>query len=214
MSIRILLADDLAMVREGIRLLIEHQPEFSVVADTGDGADAVRQVVALRPDILVMDLSLPGLSGLEVARQVRAQAPGVKIVVLSMHLTEAIVQEALALGILGFVHKESAGQELMTAMRHAMRGERYFCHTVAAAPQSGSGNQPGGDVPLLRRLSRRERDILRMIAEGQTNQQMAEQLQLSPKTVETYRYRMMGKLDIHNQVNLMLFALRCGLGKM
>jgi DNA-binding NarL/FixJ family response regulator len=213
MPIRVLLADDHAIVREGLRLLLERAGGLQVVGEAAHGLQAVRQAKTLKPDVALMDAAMPELNGIEAAAQIRLECPATQVVILSMHSSAEHVQRALQAGARGYVLKESAGTEVVAAVRAVQAGRRYFgrglAETVAddcLRPEQGSG--PRSPLELL---SLRERQVLQMVVEGKTSAQVASKLFLSVKSVETYRCRIMAKLDLHDVPSLVKFALRHGL---
>ncbi len=205
-SIRIVLADDHAVVRSGLRLLLDGESEeFEVVAEAGDLDSARRYVRGHHPDVLVLDLNMPGGSSLEAIPDIRAECPETQIVVLTMQQEPAYARHALGAGALGYVLKEAADAELVEAVRRAAAGERYLNPRlgarVAAEPPPG---QPDG-------LSEREVEVLRLIALGHTNGEIAEQLYLSVRTVETHRAHIQQKLNLSSRAELVGYALKRGL---
>jgi two-component system, NarL family, response regulator NreC len=200
-TIRIVLADDHGVVRGGLGLLLEAQEGFEVVAQAGDVDGARRYVLGHHPDVLVLDLNMPGGSSLEAIPVIRDQSPDTQIVVLTMQQEPAFAREALAAGALGYVLKEAADEELVEAVRRAAAGESYLNPRlgarIAAAPPPGP---PGG-------LSEREMDVLRLIARGYTNAEIAKQLYLSVRTVETHRFHIQQKLGLTTRAELVGFAI-------
>jgi DNA-binding NarL/FixJ family response regulator len=213
MSIRVLLADDHTIVREGLRLLLEGQGDISVVAEAADGREALRQTLRLDPDVVIMDIAMPELNGIEATRQIRHERPSVRVVILSMHVTTEYIYRALDAGALGYVLKESAGAELVTAVRAVYAGERYLCTKISEQVVDDylRLRQAGESADPLDRLSSREREILQLVAEGKSSAEVAGVLCLSPKTVETYRSRLMAKLGVTELAGLVKLALQRGL---
>lgn len=210
MTIRILVADDHAIVRDGLRLLIQTQPDFVVVGEAGNGRDAVARVCRLRPDVVLLDIAMPELNGIEAARRIGARSPATKVVILSMYGTSEHFHQAIRAGAVGFIVKESAGVEVIQAIRAAHAGQRFFSEAFLpylSDPHCHPGFQSGGNTPL-ERLSGREREILQLVVEGKTSAAIAADLGLSPKTVETYRSRLMVKLGVQNVPQLVKFALQ------
>jgi two-component system response regulator NreC len=203
--IRIVLADDHGVVRSGLRLLLDAEQDFEVVAEAGDADAARRRVLGQRPDVLVLDLNMPGGSSLETIPVVRQQSPQTQIVVLTMQQETAFAREALGAGALGYVLKEAADEELVEAVRRAAAGESYLNPRlgarIASEPPPGP---PGG-------LSERETDVLRLIALGHTNAEIGEQLYLSVRTVETHRAHIQQKLGLSTRAELVGYALEKGL---
>jgi len=207
MPIRIILADDHAVMRDGLRLLLDAQPDLRVVGEAANGREAVRQVAAHCPDVLIMDIAMPELNGMEATGQVRAKCPNTQVVMLSMYSTDEYIVRALQAGAIGYVLKEAAGSDVVAAVRAAYAGRPYFSPKVAEA-LAGKGHL--GASPLAS-LSVREREILQLTVEGHSSAQIAQMLALSTKTIETYRSRMMRKLGIHDLLGLVKFALQHGM---
>jgi DNA-binding NarL/FixJ family response regulator len=207
-TIRILIADDHAVVAEGLRSLIEAQSDMEVVGLAGNGREAVRQTLGKKPDVVVMDNAMPELNGIEAARAIRERGEHTRVVMLSMHSTGAHVHRALKAGANGYVLKESVGRDLVDAIRTVHAGRRYLSKPLA----DDLLDRLVSDVPEdpLSRLSARERHVLQMIAEGHSVVDIAGKLSLSRKTVETYRWRMMEKLDLHDVAGLIKFAIQHG----
>lgn len=213
MPIRIFLADDHGVVRDGLRSLLDAQPEMQVIGDAANGREAVHQVRQLKPDVVVMDIAMPELNGIEATRQIRETCPSTQVVVLSMHSTAEYIFRAYEAGAQGYLLKESAGTEVVDAVRAVSTGSRYLSRHIAGTVLDDYVHQrqiAQADNPL-ERLSRREREILQLLAEGKSNGQVATLLSLSPKTVETYRSRLMQKLGIGNLSSLTKFAIQHGL---
>ncbi len=210
MTIRVFLADDHGVVREGLRLLLESQQDITVVGESADGLEAVRDTLRLRPDVVVLDIAMPGLNGIEAARQIHIELPECKAIMLSMYVSNEHVYRALEAGARGYVVKESAGEELIQAIRTVYVGERHLSPRISEELivdylQQRSG---AGDEDPMAELSPREREILPLVAEGRSSIEIGELLALSPKTVETYRSRMMHKLGMSNLAELIKFAIR------
>jgi two-component system response regulator NreC len=208
--IRVMLADDHQVLREGLRALLESQADMRVVAEAGTGEEAVRLCRVAKPDVVVMDLGMPGMSGLDAIREIRRQRPEVRIVVLSMHGGREIVLQAIQAGSDGYVPKSSAHASLLQAIRVVHSGQRFLHPTAATAVVDELLNEHR-EVKLLERLSKREIEVLRWTAMGFTSREVGQRLSLSPKTVETYRQRAMEKLDLNNRSDVIRFALRAGL---
>lgn len=199
-SISIVLADDHAVVRSALRMLLEAEAGFEVVAEAGDGDAAVRYVRGHKPEILILDLNMPGGSSLERVPEIRQASPGTRIVVLTMQEDPAFAREAMRAGVLGYVLKDAADDELVKAVRLAARGETYLQPALgarlAAEPAKGEGE-----------LSERELEVLRLIALGHTNAEIAEQLYLSVRTVESHRAHIQQKLGLSTRAELVKYAL-------
>ena len=210
---RIVLADDHQVVREGFRALLQAQPDFEIVGETGDGLEAVRMVEKQKPHILVVDLMMPGLNGLEVARQVTQRSPRTRIVVLSMHANEAYVLEALKNGACAYVLKDASAAELVRAVREALAGRRYLSPPLSepAIDSYIQRARTSASLDLYDTLTNREREVLQLAAEGHTNAEIATRLFISPRTVETHRANVMHKLGLRSQTELVRYALERGI---
>lgn len=211
--ITVFLADDHGVVRDGLRSILEAQPDLSVVGTAGDGRLAVHQVQQLRPDVVVMDIAMPALNGIEATQRIRDTCPDTEVVILSVHATTEHIYRALEAGARGYLLKESAGQEVVDAVRAAHAGRRFLSQQITENVIDGYLRQRQ-DVPArspLERLSPREREILQLVMEGKSSAEIAETLYLSPKTVETYRSRLMQKLGVGDLPGLVKFAIQNGL---
>ncbi len=206
-TIRIVLADDHAVVRSGLRLLLENESDFEVVAEAGDAESAERYVRGHHPAVLVLDLNMPGRPSLEAIPDIRKNSPETEIVVLTMQQEPAFARHALSAGAIGYVLKEAADDELVEAVRRAARGESYLNPRLGARLASEPAPGPPDD------LSEREVDVLRLIALGHTNAEIAEQLFLSVRTVETHRAHIQQKLNLSSRAELVGYALKRGLIK-
>jgi two-component system response regulator NreC len=204
-ALRIALADDHAVVRAGIRLLLEAVEGWAVVAECGDADAAVRAVRDVRPDVLVLDLTMPGRSSLDTLRELRTLHPATRVVILTMTADHAVAREALARGAAAYVLKEAADSELIEAVRRAAAGGAYLDPAIGALVATA----PRPTTP--HRLSDRELDVLRLIALGNTNAEIAEQLSLSVRTIETHRSHILGKTGAKTRAQLVDYALRAGL---
>ncbi len=209
--IRIVLADDHSVVRQGLRALLEAEPDFSVVGEAGDGPEAIRLVERWRPDALVLDLALPGLSGIEVARQVRQRAPQTRIVVLSMHAAQAYVSDALSAGAHAYVLKKSTSADLGQAIREAFAGRRYLSPPLSEHSIDEYLDKAKSTLDPYQTLTPREREVLHMAADGLTSAQIATRLSISPRTAEMHRSHLMRKLGLHSQTDLVRYAVQKGL---
>jgi DNA-binding NarL/FixJ family response regulator len=207
MTIRVLIADDHGVVAEGLRHLVEAQPDMEVVAVVQDGREAVRMAGEAGPDVVLMDLSMPELNGADATRAIVQRDPRCRVIVLSMYAEREYVRRALKAGAIGYVVKRSAAKELVDAIRCAHAGERYLSPRVADVLLEG----PEERADPLGKLSAREREVLQLIAEGRTGAEIAERLALSQKTVETYRARLIEKLGIRDVPGLVRFAIQSGL---
>lgn len=205
MSIRIVLAEDHRIVREGLRSLLREAQDHEVVGETGDDLEIEPLVAQQRPDVLVADLVLPGLNGIEATRRVRKRHPETRVVVLSMHADEPFVVEALAAGASAYVLKDTTATELVRAIAEAVAGRRYLSAALAATiPGAERGRPAEGDRYAA--LTDREREVLQLVAEGLTSRAIAERLGLSPRTVESHRANIMAKLRIPSTANLVRFV--------
>jgi DNA-binding NarL/FixJ family response regulator len=213
MCIRIFLADDHAVVRDGLQALLEHQPDLKVVGTAGDGRQAVVGVEKLRPDVVVMDISMPELNGVDAAAEILRTCPATKIIMLSVHKTSEHIFQALKAGAHGYIVKESAGLEVVQAIRAVHMGRRFLSERVSETVASEFVRlSEGTNTPSpLERLSHREREVLQLVAEGHANSAIATRLSLPVKTVETYRSRLMEKLGVANASGLIRFAIAHGL---
>jgi DNA-binding NarL/FixJ family response regulator len=210
--ITIVLADDHHVVRQGLRALLEAEPGFSVVAEAADGLAAADLVERLKPNVLVLDLMMPRLSGLEVARQVRRRSPQTRVVVLSMYANEAYVLEALRNGVAGYVLKESTAADLVHAVREAVAGRRYLSHPLSERAIELYVQKAQATTPdIYETLTSREREVMHLVAEGYSNADIAARLSITRRTAETHRARVMRKLGLRNQVELIRYALRRGI---
>jgi DNA-binding NarL/FixJ family response regulator len=209
MTIRVLLADDHAIMREGLRALLATSAEISVVGEVGNGRDAVRRTDELEPDVLVMDVAMPDLNGIEAASLVRARRPKTRIVMLSMHSSTEHVYRAFQAGADGYVLKESAAAEVIAAVLAVHAGQRYL--SPALRELSGATIPDAGRASPLGSLSTRERQVLQLVVEGKSSAEIARTVHLSPKTVETYRSRLMKKLGVSDVPSLVKFAIQHGL---
>lgn len=208
--IRILLADDHTVLRDGLKALINDEPDLAVVAEAETGAEAVKLLLAVHPDVIVMDLGMPGMSGLEAITQIRQMGLKVKIVVLSMHVSPEIVVQTIRAGCDGYVPKSTAHTSLLHAIREVVKGRPYL-HPIATSIVVDELTLKQDRKQLLKILSERELDVLKQTAHGFTGREIAENLSLSPKTVETYRQRAMAKLQLERRSDLIQFALEAGL---
>jgi DNA-binding NarL/FixJ family response regulator len=210
--IRILLADDHAVLRTGLRMLIGSQRDLEVVGEASGGDEAVRKATTLRPDVALVDISMPGTGGIKAIERIRQAAPATRILVLTMHDVPAYLRAAVAAGASGYVVKRAADSDLLAAIRDVHRGRTALDPTLAARVVHGSLRRrgPAGPTPTAI-LSQREREVLELVAQGFTNQQIADHLGLSVKTVETYRARLVEKLGLQSRAELVRYALDSGL---
>jgi DNA-binding NarL/FixJ family response regulator len=210
--ITIVLADDHGIVRQGLHALLKAEPDFQVVGEAGDGIEALDLVKKLNPDVVVLDLMMPGLNGLEVARQLSKQTPRAKIIILSMYDDEGFVLEALSNGAAAYVLKDKGSSELIRAVREVQSGHRYLSPPLSdRAIEVYKQMTKVGTMDKYETLTSREREVLHLSAEGHTNNEIAIRLGISVRTAETHRSRLMHKLDIHTQADLTRYALRRGI---
>ena len=209
-TIRVLVADDHSLVRAGIRSLIENVEGAEVVAETGDGHEALRLIEQQRPNVALLDVAMPGLNGIEVAARAAKIAPACRVIILSMYATQEYVRRALQVGAAGYLLKDAGVAELEGAIKAVARGEMFLSPAVSKSVIEGYV-RPVTAVSELDRLASRHREILQLIAEGQTTKEIAEKLKIGVRTVETHRAELMARLDIHDVAGLVRFAIRHGL---
>lgn len=215
--VRVLLADDHAVLRAGLRALLNAEPDIEVVGEAADGAEAVEQVEALHPDVVVMDLAMPGTNGLTAIGEIATRFLDTKILVLTMHAEEQYILRVIRSGGSGYVLKSAADTELIEAIRQIHAGKAYLYPDAARVlmehyqRDEAEGKEAGEATDSLDLLSPREREVLELTALGYSSREIGAQLYISPKTVDTYRRRLMDKLDLHHRVDLLQYALRKGL---
>ncbi|HWW93563.1 MAG TPA: response regulator transcription factor [Vicinamibacteria bacterium] len=209
--IRILLADDHTLVRAGIHGLLQGLPGVEVVGEAGDGQEALRLADALRPDVVLMDVGMPGLNGLEVAGRLATLDASIRVIILSMHTSEEYVLRALRAGCAGYLLKASAVAELEVAVRAVARGESYLSPAVSKRVVDDYVSRTGGATDPLDALTPRQREILQLAAEGHSSKEIAERLGVSYRTVEAHRAQLMERLGVHDLAGLVRFAVRVGL---
>jgi DNA-binding NarL/FixJ family response regulator len=211
-TFRILIADDHEIVRQGIRSLLEAHPGWEVSGEAKDGREAVELSKALRPDLVLLDIGMPTLNGLDAARQILANCPLTRVLVLTMHDSEQVVRDVLAAGARGFLLKSDAGRDLLTAVEALQRHSTFFTSRVAELVLEGYLNPHRISESIGRnRLTPREREVVQLLAEGKTSKEVAMVLNLSVKTTETHRTNIMRKLDLHSVADLTLYAVRNGI---
>ncbi len=212
-DLRILLGDDHAILRQGLRRILEDRPGWTVVAESANGRDIVRDALALQPDVAVLDVAMPLLNGIEATRQIVRRAPDVKVLVLSMHSDEAYVMQAMQAGAKGYVLKESAAAELLDAVAAVAAGKAFFSPAVAELMLDDYVRTRAnkGVVDRYDLLSEREREVLQLVAEGLSSKEIADVLSISPATVETHRTHVLQKLALRNTAEVVLFAARRGI---
>lgn len=209
--IRVALADDHHLVRQGIRALLEKDAEIEVIGEAENGQEAVQLVEKLKPDVLVMDVAMPRLNGLEAASRVLSSTEKTKVVMLSMYSDETLVRQAVRNGVSGYLLKRSVSEELLLAIRAAVRGETYLSPGVSKAVLTDLLEKEAGEFGLHELLTPREREVLQLIAEGNTNSEMAVKMSISEKTVEKHRASLMSKLEVHDAAALVRLAIKHGL---
>lgn len=210
--ITIVLAEDHQVVRQALRVLLEAEPDLAVVGEVGDGLKVAGVVGRLKPDVLIVDLVMPGLHGLEIMRRVRRQAPEVRVVVLSMYLDEAYVAEALRSGAVAYVAKMARGTELVKAVHHVMAGRRYLSPPLCERAVAGyEARTKGGTLDPYQMLTPREQEVLHLAAEGYRNVEIAARLAISVRTVESHRAHLMQKLGLRTPAGLIRYALQRGI---
>lgn len=210
--ITLLLVDDHQIVRQGLRVLLEREDDVQIVGEAGDGLEAVRQIENLQPDVVILDLTIPKLSGLEVLRQIGKAAPDTRVIVFSVHASEPYVVEALKHGVSGYVLKDAPTEELVRAVREIVAGRHYLSPPLSERIIQGYLESIQTDeLDAYETLTRREREVLHLVAEGHTNPKIAGLLSISPRTVEDHRSRLMRKLRLDSQIDLVRYALQRGI---
>jgi DNA-binding NarL/FixJ family response regulator len=210
MTIRVFLADDHAVVRDGLRLVLQAHPDIEVVGEASDGRSAVTGIRRLLPDVVIMDIAMPQSNGIEATTRLHELVPTAKVVILSMHSSTEHIFRSLRAGARGYLLKESAGAEVIDAVRAVHAGSRYLSQKIAASVVDDY-LQEGQPASPLQSLSRRELEVLQLVVEGRTSAEIATLLSLSPKTVETYRSRLMQKVGVKDVPGLVKFAIQHGL---
>jgi two-component system NarL family response regulator len=212
MTIRVLLVDDHTMFREALRAMLAHTPGMEVVGEASDGAQVEALITPLRPDVVVMDVSMPGLNGIDATRRLHAVHPGLRVIALSAFVYKRFVLDMLHAGAIGYLAKSAAGAELVRAIQQASLGKTYLCSEAASALTHAVG-RPGtpSSSPTTERLGPREKEVLSLLAEGRSSAQIAVALHIAPSTAETHRRNIMRKLDLHNLAELTKYAIREGL---
>ena len=211
-QLRILLADDHTVVRQGLRKVLEERPDWVVVAEAGNGREAVQKAEEVKPDVAILDVAMPLLNGIEATRQIVKRAPATRVLVLTMHSDEAYVNQILKAGASGYLLKDSADVDLIEAVSAVSQGKSFFSPAVARLMLDDYVRQLAdkGVSDRYETLSEREREIFQLIAEGKANKEIAHILSISPSTVETHRARIMEKLDLHSAAEIVLYAVRRG----
>lgn len=211
-KLRIVLGDDHTLVRHGLRKILEENGDWEIVAEAGDGREVVRQTLALRPDVVVLDIGMPLLNGIETTRQIVRRLPEARVLILSMHSDEAYITKALQAGARGYLLKDSADTDLIRGVADVAAGRSFFSPIVAKVMLDDYVRHLAdkGVVDRYDALSEREREIFQLIAEGHSNKDIADVLSISPATVETHRAHIFQKLDLHNTAEVVLYAVRRG----
>ncbi len=212
-ELRVLLGDDHAVLRHGLRKILEERRDWRVVAEAGNGRDAVREALALNPDVAVLDIGMPLLNGIEATRQIVRRAPSVRVLILSMHSDQAYVTQAIQAGARGYLLKESAGTDLLEAITALASGKSFFSPAVAQVVFDDyvRSLSARGITDPYDSLSEREREVLQLVAEGRSSKEIADVLSISPATVETHRAHLLQKLRLHNSVEVVRYATRRGI---
>jgi DNA-binding NarL/FixJ family response regulator len=208
----LLIGDDHTLVRHGLRKILEEKPEWEVVAEVGDGREAIKCAITLKPDVAILDVGMPLLNGIDATQQIVRKVPETRVLILSMHSDEAYVTRALQAGAKGYLLKDSAGKDLIKGVESVAAGQSFFSPAVARLMLDDYVRRVAGTgvADRYETLSGREREIFQLVAEGRTNKEVAELLSISPTTVETHRGHILQKLDIHNTAELVLYAVRRG----
>jgi two-component system response regulator NreC len=212
-KMRILLADDHTILRAGLKMMLNAQPDMQVVGEAQDGRQAIQEAQRLQPDIILMDITMPDINGIEATREIKRQQPDIRILVLTMHEHDDYVFQALRAGASGYMLKEAADTDLITAL-HVIKSGQFYLSPTAQSVVVGDYLQrvhTGEEKDSYNSLTEREREILKLVAEGNTNNQIAERLVISPKTVDTHRTHIMDKLNLHSRAELVKYAMRRGL---
>jgi DNA-binding NarL/FixJ family response regulator len=213
-SISVLLVDDHALVRAGIRALLERLADVTVMAEAKDGREAFRLIRERPPDLVLMDIAMPGLNGLEATARITREFPNVRVVALSMYSNDEYVREAIKAGAIGYLVKSGAAAELEKAIKAVTRGDSYFSPLISARVGKDKAGRLSADRALIERLTPRQREILQLIAERHSTKETAQILNISAKTVETHRAQLMQRLEIYDVPGLVRFAIRAGLASL
>jgi two-component system response regulator NreC len=211
MSIRILIADDHGVLRAGLRALLNADPNLEVVAEASDGPQTLRLVAELQPDIVLLDISMPGMSGIEITQRLKETSPQLRVLVLTAHEDESMLREAIRAGAAGYIVKRAVESELLNAIRAVSLGDLYVHPTMTRALLKDMSILPAAEETLVEVLTPREVEVLHLIALGYTNGQIAKELSLSVRTVESHRANLMGKLNLRSRVELVRYATDHGL---
>jgi two-component system response regulator NreC len=213
MTIRILLADDHTILRAGLKMMLNAQPDMEVIGEAQDGRQAINEALRHHPDVVLMDITMPDINGIDATRQIKRLLPDVKVLVLTMHENDEYVFQALRAGASGYIVKEAVDTELFTALHVVQTGQFYLSPTAQSIIVGDylQRVRTGEEKDSYSTLTEREREILKLVAEGFTNNQIAERLVISPKTVDTHRTHVMDKLNLHSRAELVKYAMRRGL---
>ncbi|MFZ5817589.1 MAG: response regulator [Bacillota bacterium] len=214
MTTRVLICDDHMMVRQGVRMVLQSEPDIELIGEAGRGEEAVQLAAALEPDVVIMDISLPDISGIEATRRIKESTPSTHVIGLTMHEEEPYVLELLRAGAEGYIVKRSAAADLVGAIRAVMQGQAILDPAITKAVVTGYVSRPAPQPPEPAEpcpLTPREREILILVAEGNTNAEIARKLYISEKTVQTHRSNILDKLNIHDRTELVRYAIRQGL---
>ena len=212
-KLRILLADDHTLMRQGLRKILEACPDWEVVAEASTGREAVREALSAEPDVVILDIGMPLLNGIEATRQILRRRPNTRVLILSMHADEAYILRALQAGARGYLLKDSADTDLIRGVTAVAAGKSFFSPAVASVMLDDHVRRMAekGIADRFDSLSEREREIFQLVAEGHSNKEIADLLSVGPATVETHRAHILQKLDVHNTAELVLYAVRRGL---
>jgi len=211
-SVTVFLADDHPIVRQGLRNLLESMPEFKVIGEAGDGLQALEMIEKAQPQVVLVDVIMPGLTGIEVTQRVKRQCPAIKVIVLSMQNNEAYVVSALRNGASGYILKDTGPEELVDAIRTVVKGERYLSKQLSERLINAYVSKiDEAEVDPYETLTNREKEVLHLVAQGLTNHEIAERLFISSRTAELHRSNVINKLGLKNQIDLVRFAIRRGI---
>lgn len=214
-KITVLIADDHAVLRGGLKALLDTQPDMKVIGEASDGHEAIEKCGQVRPDIALMDITMPGLTGIEATKEIKKRYPSIKILVLTMYDDTHYLRQVISAGADGFIPKKAADTELLDAIRATYRGEHFLHHSMTSAlideMRNGTADKSGEEKEGTDILSERERAVLQLLAMGHTNQQVADKLFLSVKTIESYKSRLKAKLGLNSRVDMIKYAMNTGL---
>lgn len=212
-SYRIYLVDDHSIMREGLKHILTTRDDLEVIGESGDGRKALTEIDSLKPDLVLLDISLPSMSGVEIARELKKYNPETSILILSRHDNEEYVEQLLKTGIHGYVLKDDAGEDLLRAVDAIRKGETYLSSRITSRLMAGftHNKKEEGQQSIFQTLTPREREVLQLVAEGLSTEQIATQLRISPRTAKVHRQNIMKKLDLHKVADLVKYAIRTGL---